>query len=746
VRQVDQGKTMLAGTRSNIRRLVFGATLGAAATCGATMAGAVDDIKVPSNPTAKAAFDVFDRNCARCHQVDRLVDLDEPMSGFGNVLRLDEIAENAHLVDPGNPHNSFLFKRILGGQMPPPDMGLPVPSEADIKAVEAWIESLKETCDPQKLVTSKDIVALIAADLEKLGRPRARTTRYLTLSSLKNACVKPKELNGYAQGAIKLLNGLSRSSDVVRLEAIDADQTILRFNLDDVGWRESDWDLLLANYPYAVVPDTQLTHALEGATGTKLPYVRADWFAFTASRPPLYNRLLGLPSSFQALARDQGVDVDGNIRHSVAKRAGFQLSGVSDNNRLIERHASRYGYFWTSYDFGGNRERQSLFEFPLGPGGRHGFNHDGGETIFSLPNGFQAYYLNTAKGDPIDKGPPNIVRDKNGKRFVITNGISCMGCHDQGIKKNQDEIRKHVVESHAFSKDIKDAVAALYPPVDVMNAILDDDKNRFTGAMIRAGLDPTLKLGGTEITNALANFYDSDVDLTLAAAEIGYGKDEFVAAAHDSTKALKPLIRRLQQGRVPRDHFEASFKALAKDISDDTPIDFATTTGFASAARPTHRGSLSITSDRDSYRQGDTPVFTIQSDTDCYLTLTNVDSKGAGTVLIPNKFHQDNRVRANAEVQFPSTDAPFQYRMSDKGVETIIGVCSDTAGEVDGIKHDFARSAFTVVDNYTRSAARKIAIEAKFKTIVAVPTSTRLPATSDSTNPVARSAIKVEVR
>ena len=73
-----------------------------------------------------------------------------------------------------------------------------------------------------------------------------------------------------------------------------------------------------------------------------MPYARADWFAFTASRPPLYNALLRLPRSFQTLARDQAVDVEGDIRKYLAQRAGFQKSGVSQNNRLIERHSDRY--------------------------------------------------------------------------------------------------------------------------------------------------------------------------------------------------------------------------------------------------------------------------------------------------------------------------------------------------------------------------------------------------------------------
>ena len=68
--------------------------------------------------------------------------------------------------------------------------------------------------------------------------------------------------------------------------------------------------------------------------------MRADWFAYAASQPPLYDDLMRLPNSFAELAREQGVNVEANIRNFVAQRAGFQRSGVSQNNRMIERHAS----------------------------------------------------------------------------------------------------------------------------------------------------------------------------------------------------------------------------------------------------------------------------------------------------------------------------------------------------------------------------------------------------------------------
>ena len=167
-----------------------------------------------------------------------------------------------------------------------------------------------------------------------------------------------------------------------------------------------------------------------------------------------------LPGSWP---RQEGVDVESNIKRFIAQRSGFQMSGVSQNNRMIERHPSRTGYFWTSYDFGGNRGKQSFFEHPLGRAARgfkfieNGFEHDGGESIFSLPNGFQAYYLNTADGKKLDKGPTKIVRDLSRKDLAVTNGLSCMGCHDQGMRKAKDEVRQVVaVRASRFNKQTRE--------------------------------------------------------------------------------------------------------------------------------------------------------------------------------------------------------------------------------------------------------------------------------------------------
>ena len=71
----------------------------------------------PTDPVAKAAFDVLDAHCARCHQTGKLVDRERPAKNFGNVLKLDEMAANPHYVLPGNPLGSKLFRQIVDKEM-----------------------------------------------------------------------------------------------------------------------------------------------------------------------------------------------------------------------------------------------------------------------------------------------------------------------------------------------------------------------------------------------------------------------------------------------------------------------------------------------------------------------------------------------------------------------------------------------------------------------------------------------------
>ena len=132
---------------AQLRALEVAAAIGAAvALCGPALA---DDIKVPTDPVAKAAFEALDKHCARCHQEGRLEARERPSKNFGNVLQLEELAESPSRILPGNPYASKMFEQIVDKEMPYDVIyegaSLPNITEAEIKAIEAWIVSLNES-------------------------------------------------------------------------------------------------------------------------------------------------------------------------------------------------------------------------------------------------------------------------------------------------------------------------------------------------------------------------------------------------------------------------------------------------------------------------------------------------------------------------------------------------------------------------------------------------------------------------
>ena len=427
--------------------------------------------------------------------------------------------------------------------------------------------SAANPCDAHKFISPDDMVGLIVTDLNKQIRTRQASARYLTLTHLANVCAGDDAMTVYRQAAIKLLNSLSRTPDPVKIETIDPEGTILKFNLVDIGWGTEEWDALLAAYPYTVSPDSELSRTLATATKTPLPYVKADWLASTATQPYLYYTLMKLPNTYQELAKSQGVDVDANIRNLTAQRAGFQKSNVAQNNRVIERHPSRTGYFWVTYDFAGGKDRQNIFDTPIGPGG-NGFRHDSNETFFSLPNGFQGYFLSKASGERLDRGLPGVVRDQSRRLVTFTPGIACMSCQEGGLERGKDEVRGIVLSGRSYPRDIRDAVDGLYPPQEKMDGLVDDDMKRYSSAMNRAGLNPDLRLNGMEPIGALSIRYDDDLDLPLVAAELGLTVGEFNEAMNEAEAKFRPLLRRIALGRIPRDQFERDFRGLAEGLTD----------------------------------------------------------------------------------------------------------------------------------------------------------------------------------
>ena len=512
-------------------------------------------------PLGQEAKAILQANCASCHGGGKAA-----KGGFGFVLDRDLLVSR-YLVAPGQAAQSDLFMRIQQGEMPPPS-SKQRPSQAELKILQRWIEAGAPAFDPSvktaKILSPPDVTEAILTDLQGLDPRRRRFMRYLTLSHLAYAGRPAKDIETTREAAGKLLNSLSWHPRVSRPEPVDADATVLRIDLRAYKWSAAIWEKLVTAYPYRFQTLAE-SKAFAGYTGTEVAALRADWFVAIASRPPFYHDLLQFPGSDRALERLLQVDVPLDMQEDNILRAGFNDSGVSKNNRLLERHDAAYGAFWRSYDFANNSGRQNLFEHPLGPNaGATSFQPAGGEMIFHLPNGLQAYMLVDAKGRRIDKGPSEIVADPRRPDQRVETGISCMSCHARGLLFKADQLRGHVEKNaQVFGKQVVDAIRATHPRKAKFQAQIEEDNVRYLKALEKFGVrDPD-----QEPINLVTLRFEATLDGRSAAAELGLKLEDlgpFLKQNPDQARIFGSLL--VKGGTSQRGVFQESFPELARRL------------------------------------------------------------------------------------------------------------------------------------------------------------------------------------
>ena len=511
---------------------------------------------------AQRAQEVLKTYCARCHGPDG-----KGKGGLNFILDRDRLVARNKLV-PGSAAGSLIYRRAAEGEMPPEGVRKR-PGPADLQLLKQWIEAgapaAGSAASPRPFLTEADLVYLILGDLKTVAPRHRRFMRYFTFTNLTNSSVPEPTLLLDRHGLSKLVNSLSWHPRITVPKAIDSGASIVRIDLRDLQWNAALWNRLLALYPYAIPPKTPEFKDLIAATGCELPYVRADWFVATASRPPLYYDLLQMPLSDRDLERQLRVDVPLDIQEERAVRSGFNGSGVARNNRLLERHDAAFGAYWRSYDFAENTERQNLFEHPLGPqAGGNGFEHSGGEIIFNLPNGLQAYLLVDANGRRLDRAPVEIVSDPRRPDRVVETAISCISCHAQGVIHKADQIRAHLQKNaNVFAAADRDAVNALYPPEARFKALLDEDGERFRKALAKTGAPA----GEPEPVTVFTLGYEGELDLRAAAAESGLKPDEFLKRLGEAPGISRTLGNlKVPGGTVPRAAFQALFPEVVRAL------------------------------------------------------------------------------------------------------------------------------------------------------------------------------------
>ena len=347
-------------------------------------------------------------------------------------------------------------------------------------------------------------------------------------------------------------------------QPIDPQGTILYIDLRHYEWDVNDgWGQIEAAYPYHISFDAPAQTTLREQLGrlqtemkSDIPSVQVDWFVAQASLPPLYHDLLSLPLTDRELETRLEVDVVRNLLNAPGVRvwrAGTNDSGVSNNNRVIERHTSRYGAYWKSYDFAGSVGTQNIFTHPLS------FTHDGGEAIFNLPNGLQGYYLVNASGFRLDAAPINIVSNPAASDPTVRNGLSCLGCHTEGMKTFEDQVRS-VIESNATPAYDKAQALRLYVEQSEMDARLGEDMDRYRVALTKTGG----AVGDIEPISRFHEVFQGPVDVAYAAAVVGLETEAFSEKIRENIglQNIGLLVLDSENGSMKRDAWTSSFRDI----------------------------------------------------------------------------------------------------------------------------------------------------------------------------------------
>jgi serine/threonine-protein kinase len=395
--------------------------------------------------------------------------------------------------------------------------------------------------------------------------------RYFTLLHIhNNRGTTDAQLRLYRAAVSKLVNSLSWRSSIVRPEIVDPAGTLLSIDLRDLGWDQDTWQEILRHYSYGLAHDQdadgqvqRLAAEVVDACGTELPAIRADWFVAVASKPPLYHTLLELPEDARELEQQLKVNVQANFLDDRLARAGFATSGISGQNRLVERHDSVYGAYWKSYDFKTNEGQGTLFRLPLGPlfaGNpfeRQAFVHDGGEIIFHLPNGLQGYLLVDGRDRRIDEGPIEVVSDT-------------------------------VREGTALEGRPREKVRNLYFTAEEMSRIMQPDSTRFLVALDKA-IGPLVKVGpdaGKDVRDfpepiglVARQYLLKELTLEDAALELGLADPERLRVAIANNPRLPALgLKPLAIGATikretweSRERFVSPFQEAASTLEQGVP-------------------------------------------------------------------------------------------------------------------------------------------------------------------------------
>ena len=560
----------------------------ATATDEPAAGGVTDETYDPENDQfstemGKQVQDILRVNCGNCH-------IGQGASGdMGYILDLNQLITSGKVV-PGNKEDSQIFVRMQQQTMPPAFERVQRPTYGQIDLVGQFIDQLDASqdtgsqCDAEEFMDIDQQIQAMANDLARQDAEDQPFTRYLTITYSSNAGECGRALQRQRYALFKGINSVSTETTVGNPQPIDDAETIYRIDIRDYDWdraidiEDNDitdpanidfvdgWEAIVATaQPYAVEYIGDDADQLKADAATTVPFMPVNAFIQATEFGDLYYALIGAKNNLFDFELDVlKIDTQAEIADDNLMRAGFENSGVSKQERVLNRFDSGVAAglsYWISFDFdGGNGgdgaagfERdvanESIFDNPLD------FAFAGGEAIFSLPNGMQAYYVAAANGQRLNTAPIGVVVDPAQNNGLVTNGASCHSCHNAGMITFTDTVRNYVENNRIdFDNETFESVLAQYPTPAEFQRQMDLDSAVHVNAAEEAGVP-----AGTPdpVSRVYLDFQLGDINLETAAGEFNVPADELV----DNINLLDPRLGNLLRdgGYVSRPVMDDAF-------------------------------------------------------------------------------------------------------------------------------------------------------------------------------------------
>jgi hypothetical protein len=560
-----------------------------------------------STEMGQQVADILKTNCGNCH-------IGQGASGdFGYLLEMDELLASDKII-PGSKEDSRIYARMVEGTMPPAAVRvIQTPTYGQIEVVGRWIDELKDLyqdpgtdCAPLPFLDTDAQIRLMQQDMSKQDDADKPFTRYLTINYASNAglCGRPLQRQRFA--LFKGINSVSTNTVIKQPVAIDQDETIYRVDIRDYNWdRQIDlqdnditdpanvdfqdgWEAIIANpdtAAYAVEYTGPQADDLKADAQTAVPFLPVNAFIQATEFGDLYYALIGAKANLFDFEREVLlIDTVEEIEQDNLMRAGFENSGVSKQERVLNRFDSNIGpgtSYWISFDFDGgngngtvngvtngfeqNVANESIFSDPLD------FAFAGGEAIFSLPNGLQAYYVAAADGTRLAEAPIGVVIDPAQNNGLVTNGASCHSCHNAGMITFTDTVRQYVEENKRdFDNETYESVMIQYVSADRFQAAMDADSRMHVLALEKAGVPAETP---DSVSRTYLDFQLGNIDINLAAGELGVPADELI----DNIDLLDPRVANLEVegGYIDRNIQDATYLdsiCILQNVQENQPL------------------------------------------------------------------------------------------------------------------------------------------------------------------------------